>query len=51
MLKFVEMQSMARQPRNQAVRALASGVEIVVDAAEADAMGLTVQMDTAEPWV
>ncbi|KAK5174152.1 uncharacterized protein LTR77_001232 [Saxophila tyrrhenica] len=49
MLRFIAMQSMARQPRRQSVRALANDVEVVVDPAEADEMDLSVQSAAIDP--
>ena len=42
-LSFITMQKAARQPKAQAVRALANDIEIVVDASEARAKGMEIQ--------
>ena len=42
-LPFIDMQAAARQPRTQAVRALANDIEIVVDSSEAREKGMVVR--------
>ena len=49
MLRFVDMQAMARQPRTKAVRAVVNDVEIVVDPNEAREKGWQVQTGLVEP--
>ena len=49
MLRFIDMQAAARQPRTQAVRALVNDVEIVVDLSEARDKGMDVQTSLIEP--
>ena len=49
MLQFIEMQAAARQPRTQAVRALANDIEIVIDSSEAREKGMDVQTSLIEP--
>lgn len=42
-IQFVEMQTLIRRPRSQTVRAIANGVEIVIDRALAHERALQVQ--------
>ena len=49
MLRFIDMQAMARLPRTRAVRAAVNGIEIVVDSSEARERGWEVQTGLVEP--
>lgn len=49
MLRFIDMQAMARQPRTKAVRAMVNDVEIVVDASDARENGWVVETGLVEP--
>ena len=49
MLRFIDMQAMARQPRTKAVRTTVNDVEIVVDSSEAREKGWLVQTGLVEP--
>ena len=48
-LRFIDTQAMARQPRTKAVRATVNDVEIVVDPTEAREKGWQVQTGLVEP--
>jgi hypothetical protein len=48
-LRFIDMQAMARQPRTKAVRAMVNDIEIVVDPMEAREKGWQVQTGLVEP--
>ena len=48
MLRFIDTQAMARQPRTKAVRAMVNDVEIVVDQTEAREKGWQVQTGLVE---
>lgn len=49
MLRFIDMEAMARQPRTKAVRATVNDIEIVVDSSEAREKGWLVQTGLVEP--
>lgn len=49
MLRFIDMQAMARLPRTKAVRAMVNDVEIVVDPNEAREKGWQVQTGLVAP--
>ena len=49
MLRFIDMQAMARQPRTTAVRTTVNDIEIVVDSSEAREKGWMVQTGLVEP--
>jgi hypothetical protein len=51
MLRFIDMQAMARLPRTKAVRAMVNDVEIVADPMEAREKGWQVQTGLVEPGV
>ena len=48
-LRFIDMQAAAKQPKTQLVTALVNGIEIVVDSSEALSKGMEIQMEHANP--